>query len=162
MKIIHIQDIRILMKTRDTYKIRTPLGILNNINDAVELYPYLKEHHRISRCPVCGLYFIKYGKEDNARKYCSNECSRRANSHNTQQNYYNRIFVNTHPFKTDYYTQQIRDNENRQTDKQNPLEYHQDDTYWGIGTGNLREHRAYDFTKEHKYIRNELRKLGLI
>lgn len=162
MKIIHIQDIRILMKTRDKYKIRTPLGILNNINDAIELYPYLKEHHRISRCPVCGLYFIKYGKEDNARKYCSDECSRRGHINNTQENFYNKTFVNTNPFQTDRYAQQLKDSENRQSDKQNPLEFHQDDNYWGLGTGNLNTKPNNNPEIEHKYIRKELKRLGIV
>ena len=150
------------MKSRKEYSIKTPIGILKNINDAIELYPHIKTHERIGRCPVCGLYFIKYGKGDNARKYCSEECSRRGNITNTQKNYYGKLFVNTEPFRTDYYTQQLKDSENRQSDKQNPLEYHQDDNYWGLGTGNLKEHKANDFTRERKYIRNELRKLGLV
>ena len=162
MKIIHIHEVRIIMNSRTEYKIQTPLGILTDINDAVELYPYLIEDKKVNQCPICKRYFIKYGREDNAKKYCSEECSRRGNINNTTENYYNRIFVNPYPFRTDYYTQQLKDTENRQADKQNPLEYHQDDTYWGLGTGNLKEHCAHDPDREKKYVRNELKKLGLV
>ena len=162
MKIIHIRDVRIIMNSRTEYKIQTPIGILTDINDAVELYPYLTEDKKVRQCPICQKYFVKYGREDNAKKYCSEECSRIGNINNTQENYYNKLFVNTNPFRTDRYTQQLKDSENRQSDKQNPLEFHQDDTYWGIGTGNLNTKPSKDPEREHQYIKKELKKLGLV
>ena len=69
MKIIHIHDVRIIMNSRTEYKIQTPLGILTDINDAVELYPYLTEDKKVRQCPICKQYFVKYGREDNAKQY---------------------------------------------------------------------------------------------
>ena len=37
----------------------------------------------------------------------------------------------------------------------------EDDCYWGLGTGNLTEHPANNEDKEHKYIINEKRRLGI-
>ena len=163
MKIIHVNNyLRIIQRNETEYKIKTPIGVFQDINDAIEVYPEITENNRIRQCPICQKYFIKYGKTQNNKKYCSKECSRRGKINNTQENYYNKTFVNPNPFQTDYYAQQIKDNENRQTDKQNPLEYHQDDTYWGIGTGNLNTKPSNDPEREHKYIRKELKRLGIV
>ena len=154
MKIIHIDNIRIIMQNRTDYKIRTPLGILNNINDAIELYPNISNHQRISRCPICGLYFIKYGKEDNARKYCSSECAERYNKINKKEI--------ARMWQRDKY---LRDkNKTILNDEQNRSinwEFHQNDTFWGLGNSNIQGHAKNDFDYEHNIIQKELKRYGL-
>ena len=149
------------MKDRNNYSIQSPIGVFKNINDAVEVYPYLTEHNRITQCQYCQRYFIKYGKEDNPRVYCNEECSRKAKSIQVNNYYYDKIFVKREPFRTDHYTQILKDTDNRRMDKVNPIEYIQDDNYWGLGTGNLTGTPANNFKREHKYIRNELKRLGI-
>ena len=154
MKIIHIHDIRIIMKNRDEYKIRTPIGILNNINDAIELYPTLKEHNKISRCPVCGRYFIKYNKQDNARKYCTPECAEKYNKINRRE--INRMWMRD-KYLRDKNTTLINDEHNRSKN----WEFHQNDTFWGLGNSNIKGHAKKDFEYEYNIIKQELKRYKL-
>lgn len=159
MKIIHYGDIRIIMKNREEYKIKTPLGIFTDINDAITQYPILEEHKRIIKCGLCGKYFIKYGREDNSRKYCSRECYKKAHSIINQKNYYKRIFTGQGIFKADQYTQKLEDHTNRDFNKDKTKLFIQDDNYWGLGESHLAEHKANNFYKEHEYIRKEKKRL---
>ena len=154
MKIIHIDNIRIIMRNRTDYKIRTPIGILDNINDAVKLYPNITGHQRVSRCPVCGLYFIKYGKEDNAKKYCSPECSERYRK--IYKNEYNRMWMRD-KYLRDKNITLINDEHNRSLN----WEFHQNDNFWGLGNSNIQGHAKEDFQYEHNLIKQELRRYRL-
>lgn len=158
MKIIKQDNIRIIIKDRNEYTIKTPIGVFKDINDAINTYPNLAGNKRIRQCKNCGTYFLLYNKGDNPRKYCSDKCSKKGNIIRTTENYYNTVFVDPNPYKPDMYSQQIKDTHARQ--KGIP-EYHQDDTYWGLGTGNLTEQPANNFTHEYKYIQNELRRLKI-
>ena len=154
MKIIHIDNIRIIMRNRTDYKIRTPIGILDDINDAIELYPNITGHQRVSRCPVCGLYFIKYGKEDNARKYCTPECAEKYNKINKKEI--------ARMWQRDKY---LRDKNktilNDELNRSKNWEYHQNDTFWGLGNSNIQGHAKQDFDYELNLIRKELKRYRL-
>ena len=142
------------MRNRTDYKIRTPIGILDDINDAVELYPNITGHQRISRCPVCGLYFIKYGKEDNARKYCTPECAERYNKINKKEI--------ARMWQRDKY---LRDKNktilNDELNRSKNWEFHQNDTFWGLGNSNIQGHAKQDFDYELNLIRKELKRYRL-
>ena len=154
MKILHIKDARIIMNSRTEYKIQTPLGILDNINDAVEVYPYLTEDKRVRQCPICQTYFIKYGKGDNAKKYCSKECAEQYNKINKRE--INRMWKRD-KYIRDRNTTLIKDT---QYSNQN-AEYHQNDTFWGIGSSHLHEHPKADEEHEKNAIQQEMKRLGL-
>ena len=161
MKIICHKGVRIIYKiNKEDYRIKTPIGVFNDINHAIEVYPNLKEVNRVKECKCCGKYIFDTNSNNN-RVYCSEECARKGKIEITNINYYNKIFVRPQPFKPDHYTQSLKDVENRSMDKNNPIEYMQDDNYWGLGTGNLTETPANNFKREHKYIQNELKRLGL-
>ena len=152
MKIIHIQECRIILKNRDEYKIQSPTGIFNDINDAIQVYPYLTEHNRITQCPICETYFIKYGKEDNARKYCSKKCSETYNRINKRE--INRMWIRDKWIRESKQTL-LNDKDNRSLN----WEYHQNDNFWGLGESNLHEHRKEDFQYEHNIIKKELERI---
>ena len=152
MKIIHIQECRIILKNRDEYKIQSPTGIFNDINDAIQVYPYLTEHNRITQCPICETYFIKYGKEDNARKYCSKECSETYNRINKRE--INRMWIRDKWIRESKQTL-LNDKDNRSRN----WEYHQNDNFWGLGESNLHEHPKEDFEHEHNLIKKEKQRL---
>jgi hypothetical protein len=141
------------------YTIKTPLGIFKDINDAIDCYPSLKEHKNIRECGHCHRYFIKIGKENAARKYCSEECSKEANSIKTKENYYNKVFTGQNRFSPTHYSQQLKDAENRNFEKDLTKQFIQDDTYWGLGESGLSGHIANDEDREQKYIRNEKKRL---
>ena len=152
MKIIHIRECRIIMKTRNEYSIKSPIGVFKNINDAIEAYPYLKEHKRISECPICNTYFIKYGKEDNARKYCSKECAETYKR--IREREANRMYARDKWLRESNHTR-LKDKDNRSLN----WEYHQNDTFWGLGESNLHEHPKDDFKHEENIIKKELRRI---
>lgn len=159
MKIICHKGIRIVYDD-DKQTIKTPIGVFNDIKDAIDVYPILTEVKRVKQCPICGNYFLDKATNNNG-KYCSEKCIKKATSIRINGYYYDKIFVRRNPFKPDHYTQSLKDVENRKIDKNNPIEYMQDDTYWGLGTGNLTGTPAHSFEKEKKYVRNELKRLGL-
>lgn len=155
MKIIRINEIRIIYKNFNEYTIKTTLGDFKDINEAIEYYPHLKEDNKnIKKCGYCGRYFIKAGRKDAARKYCSTECSDKY--YRIYQNEYNRMW------KRDKW---LRDSKKRiLTDRDhhwtNP-EYYQDDRFWGIGSSHITEHPKQDPDTEHLTIKKELKRLGL-
>ena len=157
MKIIHIQECRIIYN-EDKYRIRTPIGIFKDINDAIEVYPYLEEAKRIKQCPICNKYFIDKATNNNM-KYCSEECLKKGHSEMTMANYYKRIFTGQGIFYPDQYLQRIRDHENRDFQKDKHKLFIQDDNYWGLGESNLSEHIANNFEYEHEYIKREKKRL---
>ncbi len=140
------------MKDRNTYSIQSPIGIFKDINDAVEVYPYLTNDKKISQCPICETYFIKYGKEDNNRKYCSKECSEEYLR--IYKNIYNSVW-NRDKWLRESNQVKLDDKENRSRN----WEYHQNDTFWGLGESNLREHPKADFEHEHNLIKKEKQRL---
>ena len=148
MKIIRIKDIRIVMKDRTTYSIQSPIGVFKNINDAIEQYPYLTEDNKISQCPICGDYFIKYGKGDNNRVYCSKECFTENKNYQSKMRKRKKDVQKIHK-------QRIQDYRNHSMN----WEFHQDDTIWGLGTGYLSKNRNEDFEKEKDIVSKELRRL---
>jgi hypothetical protein len=154
MKIIHINDVRIIMNSRTEYKIQTPLGILTDINDAVELYPYLTEDKKVRQCPICKRYFVKYGREDNAKKYCSSECAETYNRINKRE--INRMWTRD-KYLRDKNTTIINDKANRSE----VWEYHQNDNFWGLGSSHLYEKPKTDPEHEENAIKKELKRLGL-
>ena len=140
------------MKNRNEYTIQSPIGVFKNINDAIQVYPTLIEDKKINQCPVCNKYFIRYGKEDNNRKYCSKECSEE----------YLRIYKNIYnsAWNRDKWLREsnkiiLKDKDNRSMN----WEYHQNDIFWGLGESNLREHPKDDFEHEHNLIRKEKKRL---
>ena len=154
MKIIRIDDIRIIYKDLTEYTIKTPLGVFKTVDDAIECYPQLKTHKNIKQCNYCGKYFIKVGKKNNGRKYCSEECSETYNR-------LNKLEINR-MWRRDKY---IRDkNTTILEDKQNKSrnwEFNQNDTFWGIGSSHIMEHPKEDEDIEHKTIQKEMKRLGL-
>ena len=142
------------MKNREKYTIKTPLGIFTDINDAITQYPKLTEHQKINQCPICNKYFIKYGKEDNARKYCSTECSNTYNRINKRE--INRMWMRD-KYIRDKNNTILNDKEHRSEN----WEFRQDDTFWGLGESNLHEHRNSDEEHEHNIIQKELKRLHL-
>ena len=40
-------------------------------------------------------------------------------------------------------------------------EYHQNDTFWGLGNSNIQGHAKNDFDYEHNIIQKELKRYGL-
>ena len=156
MKIIKIKDIQIIYKDFHEYTIKTPIGVFKDINDAVKCYPYLKDDGRnIKRCGYCGKYFIKAGRKDAARKYCSKKCSDAYNTINKRE--INRMWTRdkylrdkTYNIVNDYLYH-----------KQNP-EYTENDTFWGLGSSHLGEHAQKDHEHEHNIIKKELRRYHLI
>ena len=154
MKIIHIQDIRIIMKTRTEYHIQTPLGVLKDMNDAIQLYPYLQDHNRITQCPICKKYFIKYGKEDNARKYCTPECAETYNRINKKE--ISRMWQRD-KYLRDKNITILQDEHNRSKN----WEYHQNDIFWGLGNSNIQGKAKKDFKYEYNIIQKELRRYKL-
>ena len=140
------------MKDRTTYSIQSPIGVFKNINDAIEQYPYLTEDNKISQCPICGDYFIKYGKGDNNRKYCSEECSET----------YRRIYLNewSRMYQRDKWLREskqtlLNDWMNRSLN----WEFHQDDRFWGLGESHLYEHPRPDFKHEENAVKMELNRI---
>ena len=160
MKIISHKGLRIVYDN-DKYSIKTPIGVFKDINDAIEVYPILTEVDRVKECKYCGKYFLRTGVKDVRRVYCSDDCYKKSDSERRLADYYGKIFVKTEPFKPDHYLQKIRDHENRDFNKDKSKLFIQDDNYWGLGTGNLTGTPANSFDKEKKYIRNELKRLGI-
>lgn len=157
MKIILMNEIEVIIKSMDDYLIKSPIGVFKDINDAIDNYPFLKEHKNIRKCELCGDYFIKYGKGQNKRKYCSDRCSKKAHSNNAIKSKYKKTFTNPEPFDPAQCSQYLKDSTNRMKD----WEFHQDDIYWGLGESTLSEHRTWSFEDESRYIQNELRRIGL-
>ena len=154
MKIIQHNEVRIILNSSTEYKIQTPIGILTDINDAITLYPYLTEDKRIRQCPICKTYFIKYGREDNAKKYCTKECAETYNRINKRE--INRMWSRDKHLR-DRNTTVLKDMEYRKDN----WEYHQNDTFWGVGSSYLYEHPKKDEEQELKAIQNELKRLGV-
>ena len=152
MKIITIQDIHIYCKSQTEYRIRTPIGVFNDINEAIQNYPYITEHKNIRQCPICNQYFVKYGKGKNRQKYCSKECSKEYVKRYKQV--YNSAW-NRDKWLRDKNKTLLHDIGNREKDN----EFHQDDRFWGLGESGLKEHPNKDFNKEANLIKNELYKI---
>ena len=157
MKIIHIQECRIIYN-EEKIRIKTPIGVFNNINDAIEVYPYIDEAKRIKQCPICNTYFIDKATNNNM-KYCSEECYNKGQNINKREYYYNRIFTGQGVFYPDQYLQRIRDHNNRDYQKDKSKLFIQDDNYWGLGESNLSGHIANNFEYEHEYIKREKKRL---
>ena len=158
MKIIHIQECRIIYN-EDKYRIKTPIGVFNDLNDAIQVYPYITEAERVRKCKYCGRYFLRTGVKDVRRIYCTEECYKKSHSRINQEKYYQRIFTGQRIFNPDHYLQRIRDHDNRDFRKDIHRQFIQDDNYWGVGESNLSEHMANNFTKEHEYVRREKKRL---
>ena len=151
MKIIHHGNIRINLKTYKEYKIKTPIGVFTDINDAVQVYPELNEIKRIKQCPQCEKYFIDNSRQNN-RKYCTNKCSEEYKK--IYKNIYNSAWQRDKWLRTKNNTI-INDKEHRSEN----WEFRQDDNFWGLGESNLHEHRNPDEEYEHNIIRKELNRI---
>ena len=155
MKIIHVNNyLRIIQRNETDYKIQTPIGVFQDINDAIEVYPEITENNRIRQCPICQKYFIKYGKTQNNKKYCSKECSDKYRR--IYKNEYNRMW-NRDKWLRDRNNTIISDYTNRS----NNYEFHQNDTFWGLGSSHISETMNQDEETEKNTIRKELKRLGI-
>ena len=136
------------------YEVLTPLGSYNDINKAVEQYPYLNEHKNIRKCAFCGKYFVKVGRENATRKYCSDYCSKEAHKDSKarwkrKQDKLQRIYAER------TIDESIKNKE--YIDRGN--EFMQIDTPATMGESNLKEHRKKDFEYEMKLIKSEINRL---
>lgn len=78
MKIIKLtNDITIEWNSNSNYTVIAPTNTFKDINEAIAIYPELKDAKYIAKCDFCNKYFVKY--KANRRKYCSNSCSEEAN-----------------------------------------------------------------------------------
>jgi hypothetical protein len=152
-----MNEIEIIIKSMDDYLIKSPMGIFKDINDAIDNYPFLEEHKQIKKCKLCGKWFIKYGKENNNRKYCSDKCSKKAHSNQSKDSIYNKTFTENSKYNPNQFPQYLKDSDNREK----YWEFNQDDTYWGLGSSGLSEHKTSNFLQEQRYIKRELKRLGL-
>ena len=150
MKIIKEREVSIYIKSANDYKVKTPTGVFDDINEAIIEYPYLSEHKNIRQCPQCKKWFIKYGKGKNRQKYCSKKCSKE----------YLRIYKNI------YNSAWNRDKWLREANKQKlhdrnviNTEYNQNDDFWGLGESRLGIHRSNDEQKEINTIKKEMRRI---
>ena len=154
------EHIKIYYENLDTYSIKTPLGVFNTVDDALNIYPSIKEHKNIQQCVTCGKYFVKVGRKNGPRKCCSDECSK-----------INKKFTNR---KAAYKYQkkkqkQKRDIINEHLINNGPLPdgFNQIDDPKKLGNTDLTKHISktsngeYDFDKEENIIKKELRRLGI-
>ena len=154
MKIIYLNDyIKVYYKELNEYTIKTPIGIFKTVDEALKTYPSIKEHKNIKQCK-CGKHFIRIGKENNRRKYCSDECSDKYRK--IYKNEWNRMYVRD-KYLREKNTTLIQD-QSYQWD--NP-EYHQNDNFWGLGSSHLHEKRQEDETHEKNAIKAELKRLKI-
>ena len=163
MKIIRLDKVRVIYNDDSQYTIKTPLGDFNDITEAIQYYPNLSDDKHIKECTMCGKYFIDFTRAVN-KKTCSKECQRKARNEYQLEYYYNKIFVKPKIDSAEYCTQKIKDYNNvnpMDLTRNNSGVFTEDDCYWGLGTGNLTEHPANNEDKEHKYIINEKRRLGI-
>lgn len=150
MKIIKERDVTVVIKTADDYMVKTPIGVFDDINEAIKLFPYLSDHKNIRQCPQCKKWFIKYGKGKNRQKYCSKECSKAYLK--VYKNIYNSAW-NRDKWLRESNKWRISDNKNN-----NP-EYHQNDAFWGLGESRVGAHRSNDEQKEANIIKKELKRI---
>ena len=154
MKIIKIDKIEIIYNDLDHYAIKTPLGTFRTVDDALKVFPELAEHKNIAKCSYCGKHFIKVGKANNNRKYCSDKCSEAYNKINKKE--LDRMWQRDKLLRNTYKT--------KMKDKYNfyeNTEYNQDDTFWGVGSSHLHEHAKKDFKHEQYLVKKELKRLKL-
>lgn len=86
MKIIKLtNDITIEWNSNSNYTVIAPTNTFKDINDAIAIYPELKDAKYIAKCDFCNKYFVKY--KANRRKYCIG-CSDEANRINTWKRMY--------------------------------------------------------------------------
>lgn len=156
MKSISHKGLLHIFYNKEGYKVKTPLGVFFDINDALEVYPTLRNISRVKECEWCGKIFVDVSKY-NKRKYCSDECSCQANINKTTENEKKGIFVNSDIVEIYLSPQYFEDERNRVITN----EFQQDDNYWGLGTGNLNTKPSNDPQREHQYIQNELKRLKL-
>ena len=151
---------KLIYRNKDEYTIKTSSGNFTDVNEAVEKVPVLKESKNIKKCVWCGKYFIKVGKRSNKRKYCSDDCSKKADNSNRLDNYYKTLFVNYNENPADKYKYSMNDwAKGEQLGK--GTQYKHNDLKWGVGTGNLTGKPANNFKSEYKIIQNELKRLKL-
>lgn len=146
--------LRIIQRNETEYKIQTPIGVFKDINDAIEVYPEITENNRIRQCPICQKYFIKYGRKDNAKKYCSSECAETYNKLNKRE--INRMWTRD-KYLRDKNTTIMNDKQCRSE----VWEFHQNDNFWGLGSSHLHEKPKSDPEHEENAIKKELKRLGL-
>lgn len=156
MKSISHKGLLHIFYNEDEYKVKTPIGVFFDINEALEVYPTLRNISRVKECEWCGKIFVDVSKY-NKRKYCSDECSCQANINKTLENRNGKTFVNPDIVEVYLSPQYFEDERNRVITN----EFHQDDNYWGLGTGNLNTKPREDPEREHQYIKNELKRLKL-
>ena len=156
MKTISHRGLLHLFYNEQGYRIKTPIGVFFDINEALEMYPNLMNINRVKECQLCGRIFVDLSTY-NKRKYCSDECSCQANINKTTENEKKDIFVNSDVIEVYLAPQYLEDERNRVITN----EFHQDDNYWGLGTGNLNTKPSNDMQREHQYIQNELKRLKL-
>ena len=154
MKSISHKGLLHLFYDKEEYKVKTPIGVFFDINDALEVYPTLRNVSRVKECPYCKKIFVDLSTNNN-RKYCSDECSCQADINGRVERRNKQTFVN--PDFVDVYLspQYFEDERNRVRTN----EFSQDDDYWGLGTGNLNTKPNEDVNREHQYIKNELKRL---
>lgn len=76
MKVIILEGgNKLFYKNRDEYTIKTTIGNFNDVNDAIQEFPVIKESRNVKKCVWCGKYFINVGRGCNTKKTCSNHCS---------------------------------------------------------------------------------------
>ena len=150
MKIIKERDVQIFIKSADNYKVKTPTGIFEDVNDAIKVYPYLSEHKNIRKCPQCGKWFIKYGKGKNRQKYCSKKCSKE----------YLRIYKNIYnsAWNRDKWLRESNKWKFKDRTNNNP-EYNQNDIFWGLGESRVGSHMSDNEEKEANIIKKEIKRL---
>ncbi len=156
MKSISHKGLLHLFYDKDEYKVKTPIGVFFDINDALEVYPTLRNISRVKECPYCRKIFVDLSSKNNC-KYCCEECSCQANINKTIENRNEKTFVNPDIIEVYLTPQYFEDEKNRVITN----EFHQDDNYWGLGTGNLNTKPREDPEREHQYIKNELKRLKL-
>jgi hypothetical protein len=156
MKSISHKGLLHLFYDKEEYKIKTPIGVFFDINDALEVYPTLRNISRVKECGLCGKIFVDISTY-NKRKYCCDECSHQAHLDKKIEHNNKKMFVNPDIIEVYLSPQYFEDERNRVRTN----EFYQDDDYWGLGTGNLNTKPNEDPQREHKYILNELKRLKL-
>lgn len=156
MKTISHKGLLHILYNKKEYKVKTPLGVFFDINDALEVYPTLRNISRVKECGLCGKIFVDLSTKNNC-KYCCDECAYQAKMDKTIEKRNEKTFVNPDIIEVYLTPQYLEDERNRLLTS----EFQQDDSYWGLGTGNLNTKPNEDVNREHQYIKNELKRLKL-